>query len=237
VSDFHTTHWSLVQRAAGQGDEARQALDALLEAYVYPLYAFARRTGDGVEDAQDHVQGFFERLLEKAWVAQADPALGRFRSFLLAAFKHYRSNEKERARAQKRGGGRPTISLDLEEGEARYRLEPQTDLTPERLYDRRWALTILDRALRRLDERHRGGPPKRARRYEHLRACLEPDHPHYRDLAPELDMTETAVKVAVHRLRADFRDAIRAEIDDTLSTPNAARRDEELHHLLEALRA
>jgi len=232
---FASTRWSLVADAsAGEPEAARAALDELCEAYWYPLYAFARRSGHGVEEAQDLTQGFFTALLEKGYLADADRTRGRFRTFLLAAFKHFVAKAHARARALKRGGGVVPLSLDVERGEARYVLEPADEASPERLYERRYALTLLDRAMARVAEAYRTGPPERAERFEALRPCLggRGEAP-YRVLANRLGLSETAVKVQVHRMRSRFRHALRAEIADTLGDP--AEVDDEIRRLLQAL--
>ena len=148
---FATTRWSLVV-AAGQGasPDAQQALETLCRLYWYPLYAFVRRLGHQPDDAQDLTQAFFTRLLEKDCIQAADPNRGRFRSFLLASFKHFIADERVRAGAQKRGGGKAFLPLDFEAGEQRYHLEPAHDWTAERIYERRWALTLLAQVLERL---------------------------------------------------------------------------------------
>jgi RNA polymerase sigma-70 factor (ECF subfamily) len=233
---FATTHWSLVLAAGRGGTPAsRQALAALCETYWYPLYAFVRRSGHQPEDARDLTQAFFTRLLEKDYLQAADPGRGRFRSFLLAAFRHFLSKERDRANALKRGGGRPAISLDLDAGESRYRLEPAHQLTPERVYDRRWALTLLDRAFQGLREEFaRSG---KGHLFDRLRVFLTGDDgpPAYRRVADECGISEGAVKVAVHRLRRRFRDSLLDEIGQTVADPGEA--DDELRHLFDALRA
>ena len=152
---FVTTHWSVVI-SAGQREspKAADALVTLCTAYWYPLYAFVRRQGYRTEDAQDLTQAFFAKLLEKNYLGEADQQRGRFRSFLLASLKHFLANQRDYARAQKRGGGRPVISLDFESAESRYRHEPPDTMTPERLFERRWALTLLDRVLSRLHDEY-----------------------------------------------------------------------------------
>lgn len=157
--EFASTRWSLVL-AAGRGDapEAQAALAALCEVYRYPLYAHVRRSGYSADEAQNLTRGFFARLLEKHDLRAADSERGRFRSFLLTAFKRFVSGERHRARALKRGGGRRMLSVDFDQGESRFRLEPVTDVTPETIYERRWALTLLDRVMARLrDEFERAG--------------------------------------------------------------------------------
>ena len=143
---FATTHWSLVV-SAGRPDDAQQALAELCQTYWYPLYAYVRRRVPNVHDAQDLTQAFFSHLLEKGTIARADRTRGRFRAFLLTALKHFLLNEWEKARAEKRGGGRPTLSLDFDSGESRYQIEPADEVTPETVYERRWVLTLLDLVL------------------------------------------------------------------------------------------
>ncbi len=235
AGQFATTHWSVVLAA---GDVAspgsRRALAALCEAYWFPLYAFARRLGRQPDDASDLTQAFFARLLEKGYLRAADPSRGRFRSFLLAAFKHFLAREHDRATALKRGGGKHPISLDLASAEGRYRLEPASGLTPERAYERRWALTLLDRVIGRLrDESAASG---KGGLFDRLKVFLtgESDSPTHRQVAAELGMTEGAVKVAVHRLRRRFRELVLDEIGRTVDGP--AEVEDELRHLFEALR-
>jgi RNA polymerase sigma-70 factor (ECF subfamily) len=232
---FVTTRWTVVL-AAGRGgtQESQEALASLCGAYWYPLYAFVRRLGRRPEEAQDLTQAFFARLLEKNYLRAADPGRGRFRSFLLAAFKHFLSKERERTRAQKRGGGRKHLPLDFEAGERRYSLEPAHELTAERLYEQRWALTVLDQVLARLrGEFSHGG---KADLFERLKGYLTGEgavRP-YREAAAELGTTEAAFKMAVHRLRQRFREALLAEIAQTVAGPEEV--DEELRHLFAAVR-
>jgi RNA polymerase sigma factor (sigma-70 family) len=234
---FATTRWSMVVAAGAAGDTGgRAALESLCGAYWYPLYAFERRGGTPVEDARDLVQGFFAELLEKDVLAQADRDRGRFRTFLIAAFRHFASKEREKARALKRGGGRAPLPLDFEDGESRYLREPADDRTPERLFERRWALTLLDEALGRLKEEHRAAG--REPLFEALRGTLgSGDGPgaSYAALGEGLGMSEGAVKVAVHRLRRRYRDVLRAAIAETVADPSEV--DDEIRHLLGALSA
>jgi RNA polymerase sigma-70 factor (ECF subfamily) len=207
--------------------QARDALAHLCATYWYPLYAFARRRCARIEDAQDLTQGFFACILEKDYVKDFDRARGRFRAFLLAAFRHFIANERDRERALKRGGGQVQISLDMQEAERRYLLDPGHELTPEKLYERRWATTLLDRALARLKSESR-----ELCRFDRLRVFLtgEPPGVSYSDLASELGMSEGALKVAVHRLRRKFRAVLRAEIGDTVASQDEIR--EEMQYLL-----
>lgn len=233
---FATTHWSLVLAAAQRDSpESARALAALCEAYWYPLYAFARRRGHGPEDAQDLTQGFFAALLEKEYLRVADSGRGKFRSFLLTAFQHYISKEHARARAQKRGGNCRHLSLDFEVGESRYTREPAHLATPEKIYQRRWAIMLLDRVLTNLSEEY--GRTGKAALFDRLRIFLagEQSTQPYAQVAAELEMTEGALKVAVHRLRRRYRELLRAEIAQTVERPDDV--DDELRQLFDAVRS
>ena len=232
---FHTTQWSLVVAAAGQEGAASQAaLADLCQAYWYPTYAFIRRRGHSPEDARDLAQEFFATLLEKGYLAGADPQRGRFRTFLLTAVSRFVGKQREKAAAQKRGGGRRPLPIDFDDGETRYQREPSHDWTAERIFERRWALTLLDRTLGALRKEHdeAGKLPL----FEALKVFLtgEAGAPPLRQLAHQLGMTEGAVKVAVHRLRQKYKGALRAEIAQTLAPGEDV--DEELWLLLAALR-
>lgn len=231
---FATTRWTVVL-AAGRGADAgaADALATMCQTYWYPVYAFVRRRGHNPEDAQDLTQAFFARLLEKDAVRAADPGRGRFRSFLLSSVQNFLANERDEAAAQKRGGGRPAISLDPSTAESRYAVEPAHELTPEKLFDRRWALTQLDLCLDEL----RGDYARRGQ--GHVFARLQPflggDVPggSYAPAAAELGMSESAVKVAVHRLRQRYRELLRRQILQTVASPDEV--DEEVRHLFAAL--
>jgi RNA polymerase sigma factor (sigma-70 family) len=231
---FETTRWSLVLAAGQQPTpKSRAALSTLCEQYWYPLYAFLRRQGQSAEDAQDLTQGFFTRLLEKGWLHDVRPERGRFRSFLLASLSHYASNERDRARALKRGGPKPPLSLEIETAEGLYQLEPRDDVTPERVFDRRWALTLLDRVLARLkgEFHERGKGPL----FDTLKVFLDGDRSgeSYKEVGAALDMSEGAVKVAVHRLRRRFRDILRDEIAQTVERDEDI--EDEIKHLFESV--
>ena len=233
---FTSTRWSLVV-AAGQRDspEAEEALASLCRLYWYPLYAYARRHLPNVEDAQELTQEFFARLLEKDYLRQADRQRGRFRAFLLTAFKHFLARERERANAQKRGGGRKVLPLDFQSGERRYQREPGHETTAEALYERGWALTLLEQALVRLREEQTGAG--RERLFECLKATLtgaEAPRP-YPELADDLGMSVEAIKVTVHRLRRRYGELLRAEIAQTV--PTAEEVEDELRDLFAAVRA
>ncbi len=234
-SQFHTTHWSLIVQAAGQeGESSQAALADLCKAYWYPVYAFIRRRGHSAEDARDLAQEFFATLLEKGYLADADPERGRFRAFLLTAVSRFVSKQHERAAAAKRGGGQRLVSLDFGDGESRYQREPSHAWTAERIFARRWALTLLDRTIAQLRIEHESAG--KLPLFDALKVFLtgEAGAPPLRTIAEQLGMTEGAVKVAVHRLRQKYRDALRAEITQTVTAPEDV--DDELRHLLAALR-
>lgn len=222
----------MLEAGTGRSRAADEALARLCETYWYPLYAFLRGRGHGADDAQDLIQAFIVHVLEKNMLGHADPSRGRFRSFLLTSLKNFAANEYHRAVAQRRGGATPVLSLELERAEGRFQLEPATDETPERVFDRRWALTLLDRVLTRLrDATSRG----HLEQFDRLSAYLTGEQPKqsYAQTAAALGMTEGAVKVAVHRLRRQFRDLVREEIADTVSTPEEVR--DEIRHLWSAV--
>jgi RNA polymerase sigma-70 factor (ECF subfamily) len=231
---FATTHWSVIAAAqGGASPQAREALAVLCQSYWYPLYAFIRRQGQPAEEALDHTQEFFARLLEKDFLADVDRAKGRFRSFLLAACKHFLANERDRLRAQKRGGECALVSIDLPRAEERYRLEPAHNLTPEKLYERRWALTLLDQVLARL--RAECTASEKGELFEQLKGFLagRKAEASYHEAAEPLGMTEGAFKVAVHRLRRRYRELLQDEILRTVGNPDQV--EEEIQHLFEAL--
>lgn len=231
---FATTHWSLVLAAGDfQAPGSRAALGELAEAYWYPLYAFARRRGHDAEDAADLVQGFFARLLETSGLGTANPERGRFRSFLLGAFKHFISNERDRTSALKRGGGALAISLDAASAEARYDLEPADPQNPERIFERRWALAVLDRGLARLRREHRAAGKEAS--FEELKSFLAgtSERGTVGEAAARLGMSDGAARVAVHRLRRRFGELLRTEIAATVASSEQI--EDELRFLLAAL--
>jgi RNA polymerase sigma-70 factor (ECF subfamily) len=199
---------------------ARAALEYLCGAYWYPLYAFARRQGLGPEAAADAVQGLFAELLDRNALAAAEPRRGRFRTFLLAACRHSLANQRRHDRARKRGGGRRTLTIDAAAGECRYHAEPVDDLTPERLYQRAWALELLARVLGALRREYEGNG--KAALFSRLEPSLagRPDAETYAAIAAALGMSEGAVQVAAHRLRGRYRALIRAEIAATVREPD-----------------
>jgi RNA polymerase sigma-70 factor (ECF subfamily) len=229
---FATTQWNLVLAAReGTETEARRALESLCEAYWYPLYAYVRRRGFTADEARDLTQGFFADLLSRDFLDAIDRSKGRFRSFLLASLEHFLSHERDRAHTLKKGGGTTPIPLDTDVAETRYRHEPPDPLTPEVVFERRWGLTVMERAMERLAREFDDQPS----RFERLKTCLTGSEPaQYRDIAIALGMTETAVKAAVHRLRQRYGRLLRNEIAETVA--DEAEVDEEVRHLLAVVR-
>jgi RNA polymerase sigma-70 factor (ECF subfamily) len=235
-SRFPTTQWSLVVEAAGQDTpEARAALAALCETYWYPLYAYARRSGHTEEDARDLIQGFFARFLEKDYLQGRSPAKGKFRSYLLGALKHFMANEYVRAKAAKRGGKQRILPLefDLDDGERRYANEPSTNLTAEIVFEQRWALTLLRRALVGL--RAHFDEAGKLEFYDTLEGFLPGGRYSrtYKEAAERLDMPVERVKGVIHRLRGQYREMLRAEVAHTVSGPDEV--DDEIRHLIEVV--
>jgi RNA polymerase sigma-70 factor (ECF subfamily) len=233
-AQFATTRWTIVLSAARSSTpESAAALETLCRTYWYPLYAYARRRGHSAEDACDATQEFFARLLEKRFLHDADQAKGKFRSFLLASLRHFLANEWDKAQAQKRGGGQALISIDAATAEGSYRLEPAHQLTAEKIFERRWALTLLEQVLRHLRADYATAGKERL--FDALKpALVDPGRAAgYREIAKELGMSEGAVKVAVHRLRKSYRERLVEEISHTVATP--AEIDEELQALMAAV--
>jgi len=233
-ASFATTRWSVVV-AASDADPgaARAALSELCERYWTPLYAWLRRRGEPPERAQDLVQGFFARLVEKRDLGRADPARGRFRAYLLGALRHHAANAAAAERAQRRGGGALVLSLDFESAEGRYLLEPADERTPERLFEEEWARALLERVLGRLGEEYaaRGKAEIFRRLSGQLAGAV--DAGGRAALAEELGTTPGALDVAVWRLRRRYRELLRQEVAETLSDP--AEVEDELRALLAAL--
>lgn len=229
-----TTHWSVVLSArAKRSPESAQALESLCRAYWYPLYAFVRRLGHSREDAEDLTQGFFARLLEKDYLQTATREKGRFRTFLLVALKRFLANEWDRGRAQKRGGGQPLLSLDTEVAEKRFQIEPADQLSADRIYERRWALTLIEAALNRL--RQEFEEDGKVQDFERLKVFLTADRESipYVELASKSSQSEGSLRVAVHRLRKRYRELFREEVAHTVSDPQDI--EAELRYLLRAL--
>ena len=220
--------------AAGRQNpgQAAESLERLCSVYWRPLYAYIRRQGESAHDAQDLTQEFFLRLLEKDWLNAVDQGKGRFRSFLLAALKHFLSNERDKARAQKRGGGQAPLPLDFTGEETHLRFQAADQLTPEIIFDRRWATTLLEEALVRLRREYanQGKEPL----FEQLKTTLTEERGRvaYSALAASLSMKEAAVKMAVHRLRQRYRECLRAEIAQTVATTGEI--EDELRHVMGA---
>jgi RNA polymerase sigma factor (sigma-70 family) len=231
---FVTTQWSVVLDASRDDmTMAQVALEKLCRTYWHPLYAYVRRRGHMAQDAQDLTQAFFARLLERHWVSDADRERGRFRTFLLTAMSRFLSDEWDKLRAQKRGGGVIHIPVQLETAETRYGHEPSDESTPEQCYERRWALTLLDTVLQRLRAEY--DYDGKGELFAGLNSSLvggRESQP-YAELAVQLRMNEGAVKVAVHRLRKRYRQLLRAEIAQTMAGTEDV--DEELRHLFSVL--
>ena len=234
AGQFATTHWSVVM-AAGRPKSAsyQQALETLCKTYWFPLYAYLRRQGYDSHQAEDYTQAFFAGLLARGGLRLADPKRGKFRSFLLTSLKHFLSNERARARAKKRGGGRKVLSLDFQNAESQYALEPRDELSPEKLFERSWALTVLARTMARLQAE--AVSTNKQKLFDHLKGYLtaEKSSVPYRDVASELDMTEGAVRVTIHRLRRRYRELLRDEIAQTVTSDDQI--DEEIRDLFAAL--
>lgn len=231
---FATTHWSVVLQAGQPGAPGyQQALETLCRGYWFPLYAYLRRHGYDSHQAEDYTQAFFCRVLEKQVLRSADSKRGRFRSFLLATLKNFLADERDRARAQKRGGGRKLLSIDFNQAENQYALEPADRLSPEKLFDKSWALTVLERTMACLKTELAGKNKKEL--FDHLKIYLtaEKGSIPYRDTAAELNMTEAAVRTAVHRLRRHYRKSLRDEIAQTVTSEDQI--DEEIDDLFAAL--
>ena len=217
---FTTTHWSLVLTAyASDTTTAAVALNKLCQSYWYPVYAFIRRKGHAPEECRDLTQEFFAELLDKEIFRAADRERGRFRSFLLAAVKNFLSHQWEKARAKKRGGEYVFVSLDAQEAEGHYSLEPADPVTPEQLFDRRWALTILEQTFMRL--RGEYVTAGKGKLLNALQPCLSGDDTSrsYAEIGAELNLTEGAARVAAHRMRSRYSELLRTEISKTLASP------------------
>jgi len=231
---FATTRWTMVLAAGRRSSpDAARALEDLCRAYWYPLYAYVRRRGHAKADAEDLTQAFFARLLEKDFLRAAAREKGRFRTFMLVAFQRFCANEWDRARAQKRGGGQVILSLNLDTAERRYHAEPTDELSADRIFERRWALTLIEQTIARLRREYetagKGGD------FDQLKTFLTADSGEipYAQLVEKLGQNEGALRVAVHRLRKRFRELFRQEIAQTVSSPDEI--EGELRHLLSAL--
>jgi RNA polymerase sigma-70 factor (ECF subfamily) len=232
--EFATTHWSVVLAAGDRrAPAASQALAELCESYWYPLYAFIRRRVSDVDEAQDLTQAFFEQLLERATFEAADPERGRFRAFLLTACKRFLINEWHKDRALKRGGGRPLLSLDFESGESKLGLVASDALSPEQIYDQKWAITLLERVMDQL--RGEYAAKQRLAHFEMLKHYLagSPPGADYAQAARTIGISETTAKVAVHRMRKRYRELLRCEIAQTVERPEDI--DDEIRDLFAVL--
>ena len=233
---FEPTRWSVVVAAKGeQTNLAREALEDLCGAYWPPLYGFIRRSGYSSADAQDLTQGFFERFIAKDYLSDVAQDKGRFRSFLLASLKHFLANQRDREKAEKRGGSIRIVPFEFENAESSYCIQPSHNLTPETIFEKQWATTLLSRVLNRLkDQYQRSGKGKL---FETLKASLagSKESLPYSTLAEQLEMSEAAIKVAVHRLRQHYRELLRDEISRTVASP--AEIEAELRYLFGVLSA
>lgn len=231
---FATTHWSVVL-AAGKSSAPRQkqALETLCQSYWFPLYAYLRRRGYETHQAEDLTQAFFAHILEKKDLRTADPKCGKFRSFLLVRLKGFLSDERDRSQAKKRGGGQKILSLAIQNAEGQYALELSSQLSPEMLFEKSWALKVLERTMDRVE----AGMAKKGKQelFDHLKVYLttDKDAVPYQNVATELGMTEGSVRVAVHRLRRRYRKLLRDEIAQTVGDEDQI--DEEMGSLFAAV--
>lgn len=218
---FAPTHWTVVLAAGSPGSSRyHQAMETLCRSYWFPLYAYLRRKGYDTHRAEDYTQEFFANLMDKQGLRSVDPKQGRFRSYLLGALKHFLADRHDYEQARKRGGGREILSLNFSEAETRYAIEPAISLSPEALFVKSWALMLLDRTLARL--REEAVKSDNERRFEHLKSFLTGDRGAvtHQTAAEQLGMSEGAVRTAVHRLRGRYREILREEIAQTVSSPD-----------------
>jgi len=231
---FATTHWSVIS-AAGKSSspQQKQALETLCQSYWFPLYAYLRRRGYDTHQAEDLTQAFFAHILEKKDLQTVDPKYGKFRSFLLVRLKYFLSDERDRAQAKKRGGGKNILSLSIQNAEGQYALEPAIKLSPEMLFEKSWALTVLERTMGQLETEM--AEKNKQKLFDCLKVYLTTDKDviPYQDMAAELEMTEGSVRVAVHRLRRRYRKLLRDEIAQTVGDEDKI--DEEMGCLFAAL--
>ena len=231
---FNTTHWSVIKTAgAPESTMAFAALELLCGTYWQPVYAYARCIGNSPDDALDLTQGFFERVIEGKYFSQADQSRGRFRSFLLVSFKHYVANQRARANAVRRGGRIKFVPMDQSDAESSVRIEPVDHSSPDRAFDRQWALALLDSVMDEL--RAQFVQQGDGQLFKTLQPCLASgrDRHSYGELGLAMGMSEGAVKVAVHRMRRRYRELLRAMVMQTVDGPEAA--ETELKHLFQAL--
>jgi RNA polymerase sigma factor (sigma-70 family) len=233
AAQFGPTHWTVVLTARGDTTSAHVALEKLCQIYWPPVYAFIRRQGNSPHDAQDLTQDFFARLLEKNYLAAVDRSKGKFRSFLLASVKHFLANERDKVNAQKRGGGNTVLSIDASTAESSCVFDLRDNTTADKIFERRWAMTLLETTLARLRDEYIEA--KKTNLFENLKGTLtgERNAIPYAEIAIRLGTTEGNVKVAVHRLRQRYREVLRNEIAQTVADPSEV--DEELRNLFAAL--
>ena len=230
--EFITTHWSAVLLAAGEiSAEADRALEELCRAYWYPLYAYVRRQGHSAEDAQDLTQEFFARLLEHKYVRLADPQRGRFRTFLLSSLKNFLINEWKKARTIKRGGDERKFSLDAEQAEFKYSQEPADEMAPDRIFERRWAIALIESVLTQLRAEYVA--IGKVDLFEELKGHVWGEGGAYAEAAARLKTTEGALRIGAHRLREQFRRVLRQQVARTVAAPHEI--EAELRHLISVL--
>lgn len=233
-SSFATTRWSVVLAACrSSSPHYEEALSSLCHTYWFPLYAYLRRRGYDPNQAEDYIQSFFAQMLEKQYLREVEPSRGKFRSFLLVALRRFVSDQHDRDQALKRGGGHNRLFIDLESAEGRYSLEPVSDLSPERVFEKSWALAVLEQTTARLEAEFKS--MNKQKLFSRLRVYLggEGDSAPYRNAAADLDMTEDAVKSAVYRLRRRYRQLLRNEIAQTVISNEQI--DEEIQDLFAAV--
>jgi RNA polymerase sigma factor (sigma-70 family) len=233
---FQTTRWSVVLVSAqSQAPGCKEAFADLCQLYWYPMYAFIRHRGYSAHDAEDLVQGFFLHLIERKTLSRVDRSKGKFRSFLLASLQYYLAKEEERKSSLKRGGKAEFVHLDAEIAEERYRMEPVEDISPEKIFDARWAMVLLGEAMNRLGQRY--AVQGKAATFQTLKAFLDPinskNPPSYEEAAAELQVSVGAIKTLIHRLRKQYTDFVREEVSRTVS--ESADLDAEIHQLCQAL--
>lgn len=227
---FHTTRWSVVV-AAGR-EESSQALETLCQSYWFPIYAYIRRRSSQDDDAKDLTQAFFANLLSRQTLADADPDRGRFRAYLLTACKRFLANELDRQNAQKRGGGHSVLSLDFKTADSKYPVAAVNDVTAEVLFEQQWAITLIDTVLDQLRQQY--DDRNKSPLFDALKPCLAGGNSEsYAQIAQRLQISETAVKVEVHRLKTRYREQIRAEIGHTVDSQDDV--EDEIRRLFEVL--
>ena len=234
TSRFATTHWSVVLAASSSSSpQYKEALSSLYQTYWFPLYAYLRRRGCDTHLAEDYMQEFFVRMLDKHYLSNADQNRGKFRSFLLVALKRFVADQQDLAQTFKRGGGHKRLSLDLEFAEAKYALEPVSDLSPEKIFEKSWALAVLEQAMAQLEAKF--ARMNKQKLFDCLKIYIGGDvnSVPYRNVAADLNITEDAVKSAVYRLRRQYRQQLRDIIAQTVTTHDQI--NEEIQDLFVAI--